>query len=102
MQQLLFVIHIIICVALLILVIIQHGKGANMGALFGSGSGNMFGAQATTDAIVKITGWVAFAFFISNLILGYVSLENSTSKSTIINVPASEVTTQDKKLPSNE
>lgn len=91
MQQLLFIVHVIICIALLVLVIIQHGKGASMGALFGSGSGNMFGATSTTNIMVKVTSWVAFAFFISNLVLGYVSLENSSAKSTIINIPPQEV-----------
>ena len=84
MQQILFAIHIIICLALLFLVLIQHGKGANMGALFGSSSGNSFGAQSTTSFLVKLTTWFAIAFFVSCLSLGYVSMSAPHAEKSLI------------------
>ena len=83
MQQILLIIHVLICVSLVGLVLIQHGKGANMGALFGSSSGNSFGAESTTSFLVKLTTWVAIAFFVSSLNLGYLSMTKPAEKSII-------------------
>ena len=87
MQQILLTVHVLICLSLIFLVLIQHGKGANMGALFGSSSGNAFGAQSTTSFLVKLTTWVAIAFFTSSLNLGYISMsKDSSADTTIVNV----------------
>lgn len=85
MQQVLLATHVLICIGLVGLVLIQHGKGANMGALFGSSSGNMFGSQATTSFLVKLTTWFAVAFFASSLLLGYMSMTKKGEAGTIIN-----------------
>jgi preprotein translocase subunit SecG len=84
MQQILLLIHVIICVSLIFLVLVQHGKGASMGALFGSSSGNAFGAQATTTFLVKLTTWIAIAFFVSSLNLGYLSMSKASSSAGTI------------------
>lgn len=74
MHQLLFILHILICLALVVLVLIQHGKGADMGVAFGSGSAHsMFGSQGSGSFLVKMTTLFAIAFFVMNLALGYVS-----------------------------
>lgn len=72
MYQLILVLHIIIALALIGLVLIQQGKGAEMGASFGSGASNtVFGSQGTGGFIFKLTGGLALAFFVTSLLLSY-------------------------------
>ncbi|MDA9832412.1 preprotein translocase subunit SecG [Gammaproteobacteria bacterium] len=71
MQNIFLALHILICVVLLILVLIQHGKGADQGLLSGGGSGSLFGAAGSTSMVVKVTGLFALLFFISSVTLGY-------------------------------
>ncbi len=66
------VLYILIAVALIALVLIQHGKGADIGAAFGSGASNtVFGSQGSGGFLFKLTGWLAAGFFIFALVLGY-------------------------------
>lgn len=84
MQQLLILIHMLICFALIVLVLIQHGKGADMGAGFGSGaSQTMFGSAGSTPFLVKITGFLAAAFFVSCLLLTYVVSQGVKKPATV-------------------
>lgn len=70
MYQLLLVIHVLIAVMIIGLVLIQHGKGADIGAAFGSGASNtVFGSQGTGGFLFKFTGGLAIAFFITSLSL---------------------------------
>jgi preprotein translocase subunit SecG len=72
MQQLIIMLHVLICICLVALVLVQHGKGADMGAGFGSGaSGTLFGSQGTTPFLVKVTGLLAGIFFMTSLGLSY-------------------------------
>lgn len=72
LQQLLLVFHVLIAVALIALILLQQGKGAEMGAAFGSGaSQTLFGSQGSGSFLFKITGLLAFLFFATSLILGY-------------------------------
>jgi len=73
MYQIILMIHVIIAVALIALVLIQHGKGADVGAAFGSGaSGTVFGSQGSGGFLFKLTGFLAMAFFATSLTLGYI------------------------------
>lgn len=73
MQQLITILHIFIAFCVIILVLIQHGKGADMGAGFGSGaSGTMFGSQGATPFLVKLTASLAMLFFVSSALLSFV------------------------------
>lgn len=72
MQQLLTILHILIALALIGLVLIQRGKGADMGAGFGAGaSQTMFGSQGATPFLVKFTGMLAFLFFLTSSLLSF-------------------------------
>lgn len=72
MYQLILVLHILISLTLIGLVLIQHGKGADMGAGFGAGaSGTIFGSQGTGGFLFKFTGALALAFFLTSLLLSY-------------------------------
>jgi preprotein translocase subunit SecG len=73
MQQLLTILHILIAICVIILVLIQHGKGADIGANFGSGaSQTMFGSQGSTPFLVKLTGGLALLFFVTSAVLSFV------------------------------
>lgn len=62
-------IHLFLCLILVGLVLLQQGKGADMGAAFGGGSNSLFGAGGATAMITKITTGVAVAFFVTSVIL---------------------------------
>ncbi len=67
---LVFSLHIILCISLVGLVLIQQGKGADLGAAFGSGSSNsLFGAGGSASFITKITTSIAVAFMVTSILL---------------------------------
>ncbi len=73
MQQLLTILHILVAICVIALVLIQHGKGADIGANFGSGaSQTVFGSQGSTPFLVKLTGILALVFFITSAVLSFV------------------------------
>ncbi|MBA4696056.1 MAG: preprotein translocase subunit SecG [Legionella sp.] len=72
MYQLILALHVLIAIILIIMVLIQHGKGADIGAAFGSGASNtLFGSQGTGSFLFKVTGGLALAFFVTSLSLAY-------------------------------
>jgi len=74
MYQLILIIHVLIAIGLVVLVLIQHGKGADIGAAFGSGaSQTVFGSQGSGSFLLKLTGSLAAAFFATSLVLGYLA-----------------------------
>jgi preprotein translocase subunit SecG len=69
---LIIIFHVLISIALIALVLLQRGRGAEMGAAFGAGaSGTMFGSQGTTPFMVKLIACLAVAFFCTTLGLNY-------------------------------
>src|SRR5580692_24451 len=76
MQQLILFLHILICISLVVLILIQHGKGADVGAAFGGGaSQTIFGSQGSGSFLVKVTSVLAAVFFITSLSLGYLQTQ---------------------------
>ena len=74
METFVWIIHTLAALAVIGLVLIQHGKGADMGAAFGSGSaGSLFGSTGASNFLSKTTGVLAAIFFISSLGLTYLS-----------------------------
>ena len=70
MYQIVLMIHVIVAIAIIGLVLIQHGKGADIGASFGSGaSSTVFGSQGTGGFLFRMTGILAFVFFVTSLSL---------------------------------
>ncbi len=64
--------HVLLALALVILVLIQHGKGADMGAAFGTGSaGSLFGSSGAANFLSRSTGVCATLFFLTSLALTY-------------------------------
>ena len=90
-------IHVVVAVVLIGLVLIQHGKGADIGAAFGSGASNtLFGSQGTGGFLFKLTGGLAMTFFVTSLTLSYlVSTQYQKTEQQAIpqqtNVPVSSV-----------
>ncbi len=67
-----FVIQLLSALVMILLILLQHGKGADMGAAFGSGaSGSLFGASGSANVMSRATGALAAVFFISTLALAY-------------------------------
>jgi preprotein translocase subunit SecG len=67
-------VHILVGLGVIGLVLMQHGKGADMGAAFGSGSsGSLFGATGSANFLSRMTAALATAFFITSLMLAYMA-----------------------------
>jgi preprotein translocase subunit SecG len=74
MQTLVLVLHIVAAVGIVVLVLLQHGKGADMGAAFGSGSaGSLFGSAGAANFLSRTTAILAAVFFATSLGLTYFS-----------------------------
>jgi preprotein translocase subunit SecG len=70
METLVVIVHVLAALGITGLVLIQHGKGADMGASFGSGaSQTVFGSVGSGNALTKSTTWLATIFFITSLVL---------------------------------
>jgi preprotein translocase subunit SecG len=89
MEFLVWVLHIVVAVVLVGLVLLQHGKGADMGAAFGSGaSGSLFGASGSANFLSRATAVFATLFFLTSLGLTYFSSQGPEAVSAPVAVPA--------------
>jgi len=72
LANMVLIVHVIVAVTIVVLVLLQHGKGADMGAAFGSGSaGSLFGASGAANFLSRSTGVCAGVFFVTCLALTY-------------------------------
>ncbi|MES2883338.1 MAG: preprotein translocase subunit SecG [Pseudomonadota bacterium] len=84
MYTILVVVQVLVAIALVALVLLQHGKGADAGAAFGSGaSGTVFGARGSANFLSTATAWLAAAFFAISLAIAYFVNARSESKSLV-------------------
>src|SRR5438128_1030694 len=81
-------VHVAACVFLIVVVLLQTGKGADMGAVFGGGSQTLFGSGGAGNFLTKLTTGTAIAFMITSLILTYGASRSPTSH-LIEKLPAS-------------
>jgi len=73
LTTLLIVVQVVSAIAIIVLVLLQHGKGADMGAAFGGGaSGSLFGATGSANFLSRATAGVATVFFVVTLGLAYI------------------------------
>ena len=89
--NLVIVVQVISAISIIGLVLLQHGKGADMGAAFGSGaSGSLFGATGSSNFMSKSTGVAAVIFFSATLALSYITTHqiSSVSGGVMDKVPA--------------
>jgi len=78
MVSLVVAIHVIICIVLCIVILLQQGKGAEVGAVFGGSSQTVFGASGAGNALTKATAGLAVAFFATAIFLAYASARRVT------------------------
>ncbi len=83
--SLVLTIHILVALAIIGLVLVQHGKGADMGAAFGSGaSGSLFGSSGSANFLSRSTAVLATVFFITSLVLAYVASEAPKTSGSVM------------------
>ncbi|HEX7636104.1 MAG TPA: preprotein translocase subunit SecG [Noviherbaspirillum sp.] len=79
------VIQVLAALVIIGLVLLQHGKGADMGAAFGSGaSGSLFGASGSSNFLSKSTGIAAAIFFGATLALAFIGNKHSTASGGVM------------------
>ncbi len=85
LQKSVLITHTLIALLIIVLVLLQRGKGADAGAAFGAGaSGTVFGARGSGSFFSRATAVCATAFFITSLSLAYLSSQNSAAPSSLI------------------
>jgi preprotein translocase subunit SecG len=83
--SLLLSVHILVAIAIIGLVLMQHGKGADMGAAFGSGaSGSLFGATGSANFLSRTTGVLAAVFFLTSLGLAYIGSSKPNTTGSVM------------------
>ncbi len=99
MESLIITIHILACVFLIILVLLQSGQ-EGMGVIFGGGSNSMFGSSGAGGLLVKVTAFLAATFLITSLVYNVVSGNRMVEDTSIMN-EAGQVTApaQEEKKP---
>ena len=98
MQTAVLVLHIIAAIAIVVLVLVQHGKGADMGAAFGSGSaGSLFGSAGASNFLSRATGILAAVFFATSLGLTYFSTVPTKSGGVTSGIEAPKADAKDAK-----
>lgn len=97
MEQILLIIQVVVCVFLVLLVLVQQGKGATMGAAFGSGaSSTVFGSKGSGSFLMKLTALAAAVFFANSLALGYLATKQArqAKHQHLLPMPAPQVIQQ--------
>ena len=95
MYEALLVIFLIVAIALVALIMLQQGKGADMGASFGAGaSGTLFGSSGSANFMTRTTAILATLFFIISLVLGNINSNKSSKGSEWENLSAPAKTEQ--------
>tara|TARA_Y100000741_G_scaffold157097_1_gene118721 strand:+ start:136 stop:441 length:306 start_codon:yes stop_codon:yes gene_type:complete len=90
MENLLIFFYIVISIALILLVLLQQGKGSDLGSAFGGGSSNaMFGSTSPSNPLTKVTAIVSAIFLILSLSITYIA-RNSAEKDLGVSVPVAE------------
>ena len=88
--SLMTVIHLVAAVSIVVLVLLQRGKGADMGAAFGGGSSqSLFGSRGSATFLSRITAGLAAVFFITGLGLAYIYTQQSNVPRSVVETTAS-------------
>ena len=96
MTPLVVTFHVIACIILILIVLLQSGKGAEMGVSLGAGSSQtLFGAAGPASILTKITTGVAILFMLTSLTLAYLSSNQSGTSVMTNTVPVEQTTEQD-------
>jgi preprotein translocase subunit SecG len=83
--SIILLVHVLSALGVIGLVLIQHGKGADMGAAFGSGaSGSLFGATGSANFLSRTTAILALVFFLTSLSLAYVAANRPKTSGSVM------------------
>ena len=97
MDLVVLILHVIAAAGIIGLVLIQHGKGADVGAAFGSGSaGSVFGSAGSANFLSRLTAGLALVFFVTSIGLTFLATKRSGNKGVMANQPAATQSTPDK------
>ncbi len=92
MQTVLLLVHVFAAVAMVGLILIQQGKGADAGAAFGSGaSATVFGSQGSASFMTRLTAGLATIFFITSLSLAYFAGQTDDTAASVVDRVEAEI-----------
>jgi preprotein translocase subunit SecG len=91
-QILITIIHVVVCIILILVVLLQAGKGANMGAVFGGSSQTIFGSSGPGTFLGKMTTIVAIIFMLTSFSLSYTASRKTSSLMEGASRPAAQKT----------
>lgn len=91
MDSLILALHVVVCFALILLVLLQSGK-EGMGVIFGGGSQSMFGSGGAGSMLSKLTAFLAILFFVTSLGYNVMSNQKVSGESNILDVQIEEST----------
>ena len=85
LNNLLMIVQVLSALGVIVLVLMQHGKGADMGAAFGSGSsGSLFGATGSANFLSRTTGGLATVFFVCTLALALLANQRPDAPASVM------------------
>ena len=91
MENLLIFFYILISVSLVLIILLQQGKGSDIGSAFGAGSSNtMFGTSSSTNPLTKVTAVLAAVFLILSLSITYISRSSLNQESSVDQIEIEE------------
>ena len=91
MENLLIFFYILISISLILIILLQQGKGSDIGSAFGAGSSNtMFGTSSSSNPLTKVTAILAAIFLMLSLSITYISRSSMIEESPIIEVEIDE------------
>ena len=91
MENLLIFFYILVSISLVLIILLQQGKGSDIGSAFGAGSSNtMFGSSSSSNPLTKVTAIIAAIFLILSLSITYISRSSMIEESPLIEVEIDE------------
>ena len=84
MITLLIIFHVLICTGLILSILLQSGKGSDLGAAFGGSSQTIFGSAGAIPFLNKVTTGVAIAFMITSLSLAFIAARATGPRSSVV------------------
>ena len=91
MENLLIFFYILISVSLVLIILLQQGKGSDIGSAFGAGSSNtMFGTSSSSNPLTKVTAVLAAVFLILSLSITYISRSSLNQESSVDQIEIEE------------
>ena len=92
MTTLMTIIHVLACITLILIVLLQAGKGANMGAAFGGSSQTVFGSSGSGTFLGKMTAGVAIVFMLTSIALTYTASRKTSALMDGVSAPVTKQT----------